>query len=149
MKFEEYDVLYGRGLFVQNHPGNVRYRKVVQSRKEQYAMMTTTNDKNAVARQVLQDIKMLYPPSRFLMKKSETSAWELVQDETSILTKIKQALREDPSKNERIRSGKKDNIGTRTKHPSRLGTKGKATSPSNEKKNIGKPSELKGDDKKI
>lgn len=105
--YNEYDILYGRGLFIQSHPGNKRYRKVVQNRKTQYAMMTTTQDKNAVAIQVLQDIKMLNPPSRFLVRRNDAGSsdeWSLVQNESSILTKIKQALRENPAKNIAARS---------------------------------------------
>ena len=105
--YNEYDVLYGRGLFIQSHPGNKRFRIIVQNRKKQYAMMTTRIDKDTVARQVLRDIKMLDPPSRFLVRRSDTSSsasggaggeWVLVQDQTSILNKIKQALREHSKK---------------------------------------------------
>ena len=106
--YNEYDILYGRGLFIQSHPGNKRFRKVVQNRKTQYAMMTKTEDKNAVAIQVLQDIKMLSPPSRFLVRRNDADSssdeWSVVQNESSILNKIKQNLRENPAKNTIARS---------------------------------------------
>ena len=66
MKPTTNDVVKGRGVPIQNHPGNRQFRKIVADRKAQYALMKKTCDKEAVAIQVLKDVQNQTPPGRFL-----------------------------------------------------------------------------------
>jgi len=86
------DVLAGRGCGSQLYPGNVNFRNIVKSKKKQYALLKSNRQKNELAFKVLQEIKSLDPPGRFLSKSSDGN-WTF-QDEKVTVVKIKQALRE-------------------------------------------------------
>ena len=92
MKPNPNDVLKGRGVPIQNHPGNQYFRKVVASRKTQYALMTKLEDKEAIANQVFIAIQSQTPQGRFL-EPTGNGEYRLL-DRKSIMRKIKQALRE-------------------------------------------------------
>ena len=94
MKPAANDVLKGRGVPIQNHPGNQYLRKVVADRRAQYAIMTKSADKEAVAVQVLKQIQSRTPPGRFLGKNEEDGSYYLL-DRKEALNKIKQLFRED------------------------------------------------------
>ena len=89
------DVLAGRGCGSQLYPGNVQFRNVVNKMKRQYNLMKGNKQKNEVAFAVVQEIRSMDPPGRFLCKTANGN-WTL-QDEKSVLVKTKQALRERPS----------------------------------------------------
>ena len=92
MKPTTNDVLKGRGLPIQNRPGNRYFRKIVANREAQYALMKRTCDKEAVAMQVLNDVQNQTPPGRFLDQRVDGSYFLL--DREATLRKIKQALRD-------------------------------------------------------
>ena len=89
------DVLFGKGHNIHNHSGNKHYRQIVDGKKQLYAMATKTIDKKTISHQVLQTIKGLNPPGRFLKKSNDGKYYE--QDDDTVVTKIKQALRENVS----------------------------------------------------
>lgn len=92
------DVLSGRGMGIQNHDGNKRYRATIEKWKKEYVIQTRTKGKDAIAKQVILELRSLKPSARFLIKLSDSDIW-YPQDEIAILAKVKQALREKPPQN--------------------------------------------------
>ena len=86
------DVIKGRGVPTQNHPGNRYFRQLVADRKPQYALMQKTAEKEAIAIQILKAVQSQTPPGRFLDKRDNGSYY--IVDRKVVLVKIKQALRE-------------------------------------------------------
>jgi hypothetical protein len=107
------DVLFGRGAPSIENEGNVRFRHLVQERKTEYVSTGKRQMKDWIARQVIQAVRLRQ--GRFLRKIESlveaermgvpegTTAWTFV-DETTILQKVKQALR-DRDNNEAAPSG--------------------------------------------
>ena len=91
----ENDVLFGKGHCIHNHTGNKQYRQIVDDKKQLYAMATKNSEKKAIAYQVLRAIQELNPPGKFLKKGNDGVYYE--QEENTVVTKIKQALRENLS----------------------------------------------------
>ena len=72
---ESQDVLLGRGKGFRNHPGNVRFHKIVQAHEERY------ESANRLGKQLLSEavLKLVKEPgSRFL--KQDVSGWFVVSD---------------------------------------------------------------------
>lgn len=97
----DHDVLSGRGVNIALHPGNERFRALVTTRYDQdYCNSYSTNEKRAVAEEIVAHIKALDPPGRFLRRpgRSKNSRglegpWEeLTQQE--VIKKACQALRD-------------------------------------------------------
>jgi hypothetical protein len=63
----ENDVLCGRGGAINNHPGNRRFRDLINEFKYQY-LHESKQTKPKVAMRVLELVKQSNPPGRFLMK---------------------------------------------------------------------------------
>lgn len=61
------DVLCGRGGLTNNHPGNVFFRSLVRDRQEKY-LFASKRDKALVAHGIVDVIRQLDPPGRFLKK---------------------------------------------------------------------------------
>jgi hypothetical protein len=105
-ELNENDVLFGRGSGPNDHEGNVRFRKLVNSRKGEYMATSHRQTKARIAREIVDSV--LAKNGRFL-KKAEpeeskvlgippgVDAWLLVDDET-IMEKAKQALRQNREK---------------------------------------------------
>lgn len=89
-----HDILGGRGIAVQNHPGNRYYHKAIKREQPTYASLKKTADKNALANHVLCIIQNRSPPGRFLVPKENGY---VLMSKNSALEKIKQALREGKS----------------------------------------------------
>ncbi|KAI2493800.1 hypothetical protein MHU86_20723 [Fragilaria crotonensis] len=64
----EHDVLCGRGGGTNNHPGNVKFRNVINEYKLRYSLHPRLKTK--VARDVVDAWRRLDPPGRFLAKKA-------------------------------------------------------------------------------
>jgi hypothetical protein len=102
-KLSPNDVLFGRGAPAIENEGNVRFRKLVQSRKTEYVSTGKRQMKDWIARQVMQAVAQR--KGRFLRKIESlveaeqmgvpdgVTAWAFVDDET-VLQKVKQALRD-------------------------------------------------------
>ena len=85
------DVLCGRGGLTNNHPGNVFFRGLVRSRQEAY-LFASKREKALVAHGIVDVIRSLKPPGRFL-KKDKKDMWAEIGNKKA-REKTSQALRE-------------------------------------------------------
>jgi len=91
----ENDVLCGRGGRINSHAGNVQFRDIINSKKKAYLAPTTKKlEKAHIAAGVVNDIRTMNPPGRFLKEDSGTGMWYDIGDAKAI-KKTGQALRED------------------------------------------------------
>lgn len=88
----ENDCLFGRGGGTNHHPGNKRYRQMVEGRKARY-MASKRLDKPLVAMEIINEWRALDPPGRFLKQDEHTKCWNDVGDKKA-REKTSQALRE-------------------------------------------------------
>ncbi|KAG7350302.1 hypothetical protein IV203_009662 [Nitzschia inconspicua] len=88
----ENDVMYGRGGGTNHHPGNKRYRKMVEDRKLEY-VNSKRLDKPLVALEIIRIWRGQLPPGRFLKLDEKTGLWHDVGDKKA-REKTSQALRE-------------------------------------------------------
>ena len=88
----ENDVMYGRGGGTNHHPGNKRYRKMVEDRKLEY-VNSKRLDKPLVALEIIREWRGQVPPGRFLKLDEKTGLWNDVGDKKA-REKTSQALRE-------------------------------------------------------
>lgn len=88
----ENDVMYGRGGGTNHHPGNKRYRKMVEERKVTY-VNSKRLDKPLVALEIIREWRGQWPPGRFLKHNDKTGLWDDVGDKKA-REKTSQALRE-------------------------------------------------------
>lgn len=86
------DVLCGRGGATNSHCGNRSYRKLVKKFKDKY-LKAKKKEKPSVAAEVVEIIRNLDPPGRFLKKDKETG-WYLDIGDARAKEKTSQALRE-------------------------------------------------------
>ena len=84
------DVVFGRGLRIQNHPGNIHYRKVIRAKALEYAFAQSRDERDNVVNTIMTLI-----PGRFLTLCDE-NYYELEQD--VVMFKIKQACRDCKNK---------------------------------------------------
>jgi hypothetical protein len=118
-KLQPNDVLMGRGFNVMLHPGNIRFIEIIRSRCAEYQSITSRKQKHIIAQQIVSTVrskKGLFlrkiessslsaaassdEAAEKLMERRVTSSaehnmvsWTLV-DESAILLKVKQALRD-------------------------------------------------------
>jgi hypothetical protein len=91
----ENDVLCGRGGRINAHEGNVQFRDIVMVNKKEYLAKTTKKlEKAHIAARIVEFIRSMDPPGRFLKEDSDTGLWYDVGDAKAI-KKAGQALRED------------------------------------------------------
>ncbi len=65
----DHDVLNGRGVNISQHPGNERFRALVNTRQDtSYCSGFTTSEKRALAEEIVAHIRNLDPPGRFLKR---------------------------------------------------------------------------------
>ena len=101
------DVLLGRGKGSSDYIGNVRFRSLVNERKEEYTGSDNYNEKSMIAREVYNEIHSR--GGRFL-KPAETASsgknrlW-CVASKSQALEKCKQALREKQQGEAKASSG--------------------------------------------
>lgn len=88
----ENDVLSGRGNFVNFHTGNERFRNLVKKHKIAYVECPKPK-KGMFSKLIVDSIRSLDPPGRFLRQDPTTKLWEDIGDKKS-LDKTRQALRE-------------------------------------------------------
>mmetsp|Transcript_11767 Transcript_11767/g.16973 ORF Transcript_11767/g.16973 Transcript_11767/m.16973 type:complete len:394 (-) Transcript_11767:2697-3878(-) len=88
-----HDVLFGRGGGTNNHPGNKRYRELVEERKSRYVSATRT-EKPLIAMEIITFLREEQnPPGRFLQLNETTKKWDDVGCKRA-REKASQALRE-------------------------------------------------------
>jgi len=96
------DVLCGRGGLTNHHPGNVFFRRMVRMRQEDY-LRASKRDKAGVARDIVDTIRKLDPPGRFLKKDSTNPGMWVEIGNRKAREKTSQALREGaPEKREEL-----------------------------------------------
>ncbi len=88
------DCLFGRGGATNHHPGNKKYRKLVDCKKAVY-LASKRLDKPKVALNVVHIWRAMNPPGRFLEQDKRTGLWNDVGDDKA-REKTSQALREKP-----------------------------------------------------
>jgi hypothetical protein len=93
----EMDVLCGRGEATNRNPGNKEFHKQKAILQPSYLEATCRKDKTAIAQELV-DIMQRLHGSRFLAK--ENDDWYVV-DHQRVLEKVKQALRENMTPEER------------------------------------------------
>jgi len=97
------DVLCGRGGAVNSHEGNVRFRSLVFSLKEEYFSEKTRKlEKANIARRIMGQVHSLDPPGRFLKQDTSTKLWVEITDEKA-KKKVGQAFRDIISPDDRSR----------------------------------------------
>jgi hypothetical protein len=90
----ENDVLCGRGGSINSHPGNERFRDLVERRKRVYLTARFKREKRLIANSIVSEIRALNPSGRFLTRDSKTGFWCDIGDEKA-RDKTSQALREN------------------------------------------------------
>ncbi|OEU11731.1 hypothetical protein FRACYDRAFT_192096, partial [Fragilariopsis cylindrus CCMP1102] len=91
----ENDVLCGRGGRINSHAGNVQFRDTIHSKKKEYLAPSTKKlEKAHIAAGIVNDIRTMDPPGRFLKEDKGTELWFDIGDAKAI-KKTGQALRED------------------------------------------------------
>jgi len=98
----ENDVLFGRGGGTNHHPGNRRWRQLVEDRKHEYARQSRS-DKLMVSQTIIDRWRAQVPAGRFLKKNRTTGFWNDVGNKKA-REKTSQALREPPSQREEQQS---------------------------------------------
>lgn len=97
----DHDVLKGRGVHISSHPGNKRFRALVQARYDgRYCSGFSTSEKKALGEEIVVHIQSLTPPGRFLKREGRCHSargldgpWEEMTGKESI-KKACQALRD-------------------------------------------------------
>ncbi|CAJ1935472.1 unnamed protein product [Cylindrotheca closterium] len=89
LKPTENDVLLGRGRSIQNHPGNIRFREIVDSYQDEYDR-TPRNQRRNVSISVATRLKA--NGTRFLEQRKDSRGWEESSFEKCELT-IRQLFR--------------------------------------------------------
>lgn len=90
-EFTSNDVLCGRGGLTNNAPGNIFFRKLVRMKQQVY-LLASKREKAGVAREIVETIRSLNPPGRFL-KKDSNGVYTDIGDRKA-REKTSQALRE-------------------------------------------------------
>ena len=99
------DVLCGRGGAVNSHEGNVHFRSLVFSLKEEYFSEKTRKlEKANIARRIMGQIQSLDPPGRFLKQDASTKLWVEISNNKA-KKKVGQAFRDIVSPDERSHLG--------------------------------------------
>ena len=84
------DVLFGKGQFIQSHPGNVGMRYLLELNYETYNACETRHEKSCIIHQIVHDIEAA--GGRFL-KEDPLGYWVLVSKREA-LTKVSMAFRD-------------------------------------------------------
>ena len=87
------DVLCGRGGSINNHIGNENYRIIVNRKKRVYLTARFKREKRLIAASIVQEVRSLDPPGRFLARDSRNGTWYDIGD-LKARDKTSQALRE-------------------------------------------------------
>ena len=73
------DVLLGRGNFAKRWSGNQFYRYLIQNKKYEY-VVADPSQKLPIALEIIDMVRSLSPPGRFLVKNKKTGLWCKVDD---------------------------------------------------------------------
>ncbi len=87
------DVLFGRGNFAKNHPGNRRYRQVVNQFRSAWRSTNSRKERTDISAKVIHEIQNGHPPGKFVKYDKHASVWKEVPFQQA-LVKTQKALRE-------------------------------------------------------
>ncbi|GAX24787.1 hypothetical protein FisN_18Lh135 [Fistulifera solaris] len=87
-----HDVLCGRGVTTNKWAGNEQFRSLVGLNKELY-VTSTKRQKMAISRSIVDAVRSMNPPGRFLEKNMDTGLWNDIGNRKAI-EKTSQALRD-------------------------------------------------------
>lgn len=88
------DILCGRGQN-SNHPGNAKFRELVNHYKQPYTEARCRNDKSVITQKIVAELRENDSPCRFLLKDPATNRWYAVSD-LYARDKVSHALRSKP-----------------------------------------------------
>jgi len=88
------DVLCGRGGTINAWPGNEQYRSFVERKKRVYLTARFKREKRLISQSIIDEVRNLNPPGRFLAKDQVTDIWADIGDDKA-REKTSQALREN------------------------------------------------------
>ena len=87
------DVLFGRGGSVYNFPGNITFRKVLQSKLLMYDAAKTIREKQSITLSIVHEMKEQLH-HRFLKEDEKTGVWKEVTNDEIARQKVAVALRD-------------------------------------------------------
>jgi hypothetical protein len=100
----ENDVLCGRGGRINGHAGNIQFRQICGENKGDYFSPKVKKiEKAHIVARVVEHIRSMTPPGRFLKQDSATGHWYDIGD-AKAMTKVGQAIREHTLKEEKEES---------------------------------------------
>jgi hypothetical protein len=115
------DVLFGRGGGTNSHPGNKRYRQLVEESKSRY-LAASRNEKPLIAFEIVRFLReQQTPPGRFLQMNEMTKKWDDVGYKRA-REKTSQALREKLNYAPNTASKVDEKGGTKQRQPPLNGT---------------------------
>lgn len=88
----QHDVLSGRGVTTNRHKGNENFRELVDENKAVY-VTSTKRQKMSISRSIVNHVRNLDPPGRFLEKNPDDGLWYDIGDKKAC-EKTAQALRD-------------------------------------------------------
>ena len=100
-----HDVMIGRGGGTNHNPGNIRFRQLICTRKDEYKV-AKRSQKPIIAQEIVSAWRAQVPPGRFLKQDERTMLWYDVGNEQA---KVKAA--------QKLRDSNKDNSWTNNKVP--------------------------------
>jgi len=100
-----HDVMIGRGGGTNHNPGNIRFRQLICTRKDEYKV-AKRSQKPIIAQEIVSAWRAQVPPGRFLEQDERTMLWYDVGNEQA---KVKAA--------QKLRDSNKDNSWTNNKVP--------------------------------
>lgn len=116
----ENDVLFGRGAPFMRWKGNVRFREFVNTRKAEYLSTRRHADKHTIAREIIDFIRN-ERNGRFLVKADPSGSFWMEANESMVVEKVKQALRDKLSRNREAEPPKVESSWSeQPSHPSQL-----------------------------
>ena len=111
----ENDILMGRGGGTNNHVGNRNYRDIIQRHKAQYSQ-SAKHEKQGFSRSIVDMIRNLNPPGRFLTKDKKTGYYYDIGDKAAV-EKTSQCLREGQPKLKQAMGLAAEDAGSRSASP--------------------------------
>ena len=112
------DVISGRGRTTSTHPGNRRFRSIVELHIDRYVKSLRRKEKKAIVQQIINDVRK--SGAEFLQQDPKTKRWIPVKDK-KVADKVGHALRDIKSerqKTERLKSDSEDASGSATENAS-------------------------------
>jgi hypothetical protein len=123
------DVLFGRGMRASMYIGTQKFRDICEERKNDYLSATKNATKRAIAQEVIDTVKE--NGGRFLKQQEGNTddheeVWYEVTNESDVLAKAKQALRQQHGRKRDVSSD--DNVATDANLPFACGSSSEAVS---------------------